>query len=265
MGKKLKACPECGAEVAAANLERHVRRVHGSDEAREERDERRRKSLAERRKRRDGPRRAGLLVPLVFIALVAAGAGGLAYYQFVLLPQQGGGGGNGGGSGDFAVFDISIDGQPVGSFKWKFRPDAAPITAKRIKELVQQGFYGRDAKNFHRIIPGFVAQGGDPRGDGTGGSGQLIPWENSPLKNRRLTVAMARGADINSADSQFFINLIDNTALDKGGASAKENQYVVFAEIVSGGGVVDQMAAVGTSGGTPTKPVVMTRAYLTSS
>jgi len=266
MARKMRPCPDCGVEVASANLERHVRRLHGTDDARQERDERRKRSLDERRRRRTGAsKRSAFLVPMLIVLILVGGAGLVGYYQFVWLPGQQGGGGGGGGSGDYAVFEISIDGQAQGSFKWKFRPDAAPVTAKRIKELVAQGFYGGQAKTFHRIIPGFVAQGGDPRGDGTGGSGRTINWEDSPLKNLAGSVAMARGSDINSADSQFFINLINNPSLDKGGTSAGQNQYVVFAEVVSGMDVVMKMAAVGTSGGTPTKPVTITKAFLSTS
>ena len=265
MAKKMRPCPECGAEVAAANLERHVRRLHGTDEARKERDERRKKSLDERRRRRaGGSKKSAFLIPMLIVLLLVGGAGLVGYYQLVWLPgQQGGGGGGGGGSGDFAVFEISIDGQPQGSFKWKFRADAAPVTVKRIKELVAQGFY--NGLTFHRIVPGFVVQGGDPRGDGTGGSGQTIKWEDSPLKNLAASVAMARGSDINSADSQFFINLINNPSLDKGGGSAGANQYVVFAEVVSGMDVVTKIVGVQLNGEKPVKPVAMTKVTLTTS
>ena len=264
MAKKMRPCPECGAEVAAANLERHVRRLHGTDEARKERDDRRKKSLDERRRRRTGgSKRSAFLVPMLIVLILVGGAGLVGYYQFVWLPGQQGGGGGGGGSGDYAVFEISIDGQPQGSFKWKFRPDAAPITVKRIKELVAQGFY--NSLTFHRVVPGFVVQGGDPRADGTGGSGQTIKWEDSPLKNLAASVAMARGSDIDSADSQFFINLINNPSLDKGGGSAGANQYVVFAEVVSGMDVVMKIVNVPLNGEKPVKPVTMTKVTLTTS
>ena len=85
----------------------------------------------------------------------------------------------------------------------KLRPDLAPNHVKRISELVQNGFY--DGLNFHRVIPNFMAQGGDPLGNGTGGSGQNINAEFSNEKHVRGTVSMARAQDPNSADSQFFI------------------------------------------------------------
>ncbi|MBT3766120.1 MAG: peptidylprolyl isomerase [Rhodospirillales bacterium] len=85
----------------------------------------------------------------------------------------------------------------------EMRPDLAPKHVKRIKELVRSGFY--DGLTFHRVIPGFMAQGGDPSGNGTGGSGVNIPAEFSSEPHRRGTLSMARSSDPNSADSQFFI------------------------------------------------------------
>ena len=85
----------------------------------------------------------------------------------------------------------------------KMRPDLAPKHVKRIKQLVSKGFY--DGLTFHRVIGGFMAQGGDPDGNGTGGSGVNIPAEFSSEPFKRGTVGMARSSNPNSADSQFFI------------------------------------------------------------
>ena len=85
----------------------------------------------------------------------------------------------------------------------ELRPDLAPNHVKRISSLVKEGFY--DGLVFHRVIPDFMAQGGDPLGNGTGGSGQNIDAEFSNEKHIRGTVSMARAQDPNSADSQFFI------------------------------------------------------------
>lgn len=106
----------------------------------------------------------------------------------------------------------------------KFEDKKAPITSKRIKELVSNGFY--NGLKFHRVIPGFVAQGGDPKGTGTGGSGKKIKAEFSDLKHEVGTVAMARGPDINSADSQFYISLGKHPHLD--------GKYTVFGQVVEG-------------------------------
>jgi peptidylprolyl isomerase len=87
----------------------------------------------------------------------------------------------------------------------RMRPDLAPNHVKRIKELVRKGFY--DGVPWHRVIPGQIAQTGDPTGTGQGGSGQKIKAEFSAEPHMRGTVSMARADDPNSADSQWFICL----------------------------------------------------------
>ncbi len=106
----------------------------------------------------------------------------------------------------------------------KMRPDVAPKHVARIKELVRQGFY--DGLTFHRVIAGFMAQGGDPLGNGTGGSGQNIPAEFSDVHHVRGTVSMARSNNPNSGDSQFFICFAPSPHLD--------GQYTVWGEVVEG-------------------------------
>jgi len=106
----------------------------------------------------------------------------------------------------------------------ELRPDLAPKHVARIKELVRQGFY--DGLAFHRVIEGFMAQGGDPRGDGTGGSGQKLPAEFSDAKHVRGTVSMARAMNPDSADSQFFICFAPAPFLDR--------QYTVWGQVVDG-------------------------------
>ncbi len=113
----------------------------------------------------------------------------------------------------------------------KLRPDLAPKTVARIKELVRLGFY--DGLKFHRVIEGFMAQTGDPKGDGTGGSGQKLPAEFNSLSHQRGVVSMARAQDPNSADSQFFIVFADASFLDK--------QYTGFGEVVQGMEFVDNI------------------------
>jgi len=104
------------------------------------------------------------------------------------------------------------------------RPDLAPKHVARIKELVRQGFY--DGLVFHRVIGGFMAQGGDPDGNGTGGSGQNLPAEFSSEKHVRGTVSMARSGHPDSADSQFFIVFARSQWLD--------DQYTVWGRVVEG-------------------------------
>ncbi len=126
------------------------------------------------------------------------------------------------------------------------RPDVAPNHVARIKELTRQGFY--DGLAFHRVIEGFMAQGGDPAGDGTGGSGQNIKAEFNNLPHVRGTVSMARAGDPDSADSQFFICFTRVAFLDR--------DYTVWGRVVSGMEFVD-MIQRGEPPRNPTKIVKM--------
>ncbi len=111
----------------------------------------------------------------------------------------------------------------------EMRPDLAPGHVGRIKELVRQGFY--DGIVFHRVIPGFMAQTGDPTGTGTGGSGQNLKAEFSLEPHVRGTASMARASSPNSADSQFFIVYDDASFLD--------GKYTVWGRVVEGMEAVD--------------------------
>lgn len=107
----------------------------------------------------------------------------------------------------------------------KFKLETAPNTVNRIKELVKEGFY--NGLTFHRVIPGFVAQGGDPKGNGTGGSGKKLKAEFSEnIKHKKGSVAMARSSDPDSADSQFYISYGPQPHLD--------GKYTIFAEVTEG-------------------------------
>ncbi|MEM0952208.1 MAG: peptidylprolyl isomerase [Cyanobacteria bacterium P01_H01_bin.74] len=111
----------------------------------------------------------------------------------------------------------------------------APVTVSNFKELVSQGFYNRYNMKFHRVIPDFVVQTGDPTGTGAGGSKKTIPLEvkNKLSHNKKGIVAMARSADPNSASSQFYITLAPQRSLD--------GKYAIFGEVVSGLSVLDQI------------------------
>jgi cyclophilin family peptidyl-prolyl cis-trans isomerase len=111
------------------------------------------------------------------------------------------------------------------------RPDLAPLTCTRIKALARRGFY--DGLPFHRVIAGFMAQTGDPRGDGTGGSGERLKAEFSREKHLRGTVSMARATDPDSADSQFFIMFAPAPSLD--------GKYAIWGEVTAGMEHVDRI------------------------
>ena len=114
----------------------------------------------------------------------------------------------------------------------ELRPDLAPKTVKHFKELVRKHFY--DGLTFHRVIPGFMAQTGDPRGDGTGGSGQTVLAEFTKKAHFvRGTVGLARAQDPNSGDSQFFICFDDAAYLD--------GQYTIFGQVTQGMEFVDRI------------------------
>jgi peptidylprolyl isomerase len=111
------------------------------------------------------------------------------------------------------------------------RPDLAPNHVARIKELARSGFY--NGTPFHRVIDGFMAQGGDPTGTGTGGSGKKLKAEFSAEKHVRGTCSMARAQSPDSADSQFFICFADSSWLDR--------QYTVWGKVVEGMETIDQI------------------------
>ncbi|MDP1735851.1 MAG: peptidylprolyl isomerase [Caulobacter sp.] len=129
----------------------------------------------------------------------------------------------------------------TGTVTIKLRPDLAPGHVDRIKELAREGFY--DGVVFHRVIAGFMAQGGDPTGTGSGGSKKPdLKAEFSREPHARGVCSMARTSAPNSANSQFFICLDDATFLD--------NQYTVWGEVVDGMDHVDALP----KGEPPRKP-----------
>ncbi len=119
-----------------------------------------------------------------------------------------------------------------GTIKFELFEKEAPITTKNFLDLTQKGFY--DGLTFHRVEPGFVIQGGDPKGNGTGGSGKTIPLEIAPsLTHKKGAVGMARSQDPNSASSQFYICLEDAKFLDK--------NYAVFGQVIEGQDVAQKI------------------------
>lgn len=133
---------------------------------------------------------------------------------------------------------IIIEMENGGKMELELYEDIAPITVKNFRELVNKGFY--DGLTFHRIIEGFMIQGGDPDGNGTGGPGHHIKGEfasngvKNDLKHVRGVISMARSANPDSAGSQFFIMHKDAPHLD--------GSYAAFGKLVSGFETLDEIA-----------------------
>jgi cyclophilin family peptidyl-prolyl cis-trans isomerase len=145
----------------------------------------------------------------------------------------------------------------LGAFVISVQGDLSPIAAGNFVALAECGFY--EGVVFHRLVPGFVIQGGDPGGDGTGGPGYTIEDEPVTATYHRGTVAMARPPDMpDSQGSQFFVVLDDEAA----GALAAYNTYSIFGEVIEGMDVVDAIAATPNSGAPANaalEPVAMDR------
>ncbi len=152
-----------------------------------------------------------------------------------------------------------------GTFEIELFEDTMPITVKNFKKLAEDGFY--DGTKFHRVIDGFMIQGGDPdsKGDdtsvyGQGGPGYTIQdefVEGKHLTNTRGTISMANTGQPNSGGSQFFINTVDNTNLDFD-KPPFTSKHPVFGHVVSGMDVVDAISSVETGpGDLPVEPVVI--------
>ena len=154
---------------------------------------------------------------------------------------------------------VTIEMENGKKIKIELYPDAAPITVANFEKLISQGFY--DGLRFHRVIKGFMIQGGDPMGNGMGGAKEKIKGEfaangvNNPIKHTRGVVSMARAMMPNSASSQFFIMHKDAPHLD--------GQYAAFGKVVEGMDVVDEIAETKTyRNDMPLTPQVMKKVTL---
>lgn len=136
---------------------------------------------------------------------------------------------------------IEITMQNGGTIRIELDKTAAPITVENFEKLASKGFY--DGLTFHRVVPGFVVQGGDPEGTGMGGSDKTIKGEfsengvDNPLKHTRGALSMARSQDPNSASSQFFI-----VQEDAAGAQL-DGKYAVFGYVTEGMEIVDKICS----------------------
>lgn len=149
---------------------------------------------------------------------------------------------------------IEITMENGGTIRIELDKTAAPITVENFEKLAAKGFY--DGLTFHRVIPGFMIQGGCPQGTGMGGPGYTIQGEfasngvANPIRHTRGVISMARAQDPNSAGSQFFIMHQDAPHLD--------GSYAAFGHVVNGIEVVDEIANVATDwNDKPRTPVVM--------
>lgn len=145
------------------------------------------------------------------------------------------------------------------TIKLELDPVSAPITCANFEKLVSEGFY--DGLTFHRIIRGFMIQGGDPLGNGTGGSKEHIVGEfrsnghKNPISHKRGVISMARAMNPNSASSQFFIMHADAPHLD--------GNYAAFGHVVEGLETVDEIASVPTDAyDRPRTPVKIKRIFI---
>ena len=136
------------------------------------------------------------------------------------------------GDGENKIVKYAVIETDKGTIKAELYAGKAPITTKNFIDLANSGFY--NGLMFHRVEPGFVIQGGDPKGDGTGGSGKMIPLEINPdLKHVKGALGMARSQNPNSAESQFYITLSETPFLD--------GNYAVFGKVVQGMEAVEKI------------------------
>jgi len=232
-------CPECGAKVRKDNLKGHINKVHKKLEERpEDLAEKKTPSRIKVKKSRTVNPWPAIAIGVIMASVIL---GAYAYITFFS-----------GGSENMVIVSTNY-----GTFKIELRKDRAPTTAGNFINLVKQGFY--NGLTFHRIVPDFVIQGGDPNGDGSGGSDQNVPWENTGLKNVKYSVAMARSGnpdsaqDSGTATSQFFVNLKDNPSLDN-----YAYPFVVFGHVIEGQSVIDAIGQVPTDANDrPINPVIM--------
>lgn len=234
-----------------------------AQQAREYRLQRQQEELEKQKQQSRIIRRTMLVVLAVILVAVGLGAGisAINNREAIRLSRY-----------DYVTMTVSYtnaNGEArEGEIVMKLYEDIAPITVKNFRQLVSEGFY--DGLTFHRVIEGFMIQGGDPKGDGTGDSGTTIKGEFSSngvknnLLHKRGVVSMARGDNKNSASCQFFIVHKDSAHLN--------GDYAAFGEVVSGMNVVDEIAETEvyqpTGSGekaTPVNPVTIVKAELLKS
>jgi cyclophilin family peptidyl-prolyl cis-trans isomerase len=164
------------------------------------------------------------------------------------------------GQGDVSVVRVEplryeVMTTSAGPLTMDFFYDVAPNTVDSFLRLSSEGYY--DGLNFHRIVPGFVIQGGDPKGDGTGGPGYSVDAEFNAQPHKEGVLSMARSQDVNSAGSQFFV------CLDYAQTQQLDNKYTVYGKVVDGMDAVTKIAGTplaDSEKGAPAKPQVIEKA-----
>ena len=180
-------------------------------------------------------------VLLAMCAVVALAGFAACSKESVSKTEAGGSSGTSGGESGETIM-VQIEMENGGIIKLELYPDKAPITVDNFVSLVNEGFY--DGLIFHRVIKGFMIQGGDPEGTGFGGSEKKIKGEfasngvANDLSHTRGVISMARSKQKDSASSQFFIVQEDSTYLD--------GDYAAFGKVTEGMDVVDEIASVAT-------------------
>jgi cyclophilin family peptidyl-prolyl cis-trans isomerase len=278
LAKKRKKCPFCGADVNKENLERHFLKVHGELSKEDFKKEGLKKPSGTRGKKK--PRKVGkrvskkgakiyntkrnAVIAAIVLIIIVSLVGAIIYQN---LDQNGEPNGelneepngeipdNGNGETNLPVAIMTTT---LGTIKIELDTEKAPETAGNFIDLTNSGFY--NGIIFHRVIAGYVIQGGGFTEDGDQKNAGQIPWENTGLKNTKYSIAMARSGDANNASysgtatSQFFINLKDNSNLDD-----YTYPYVVFGRVIEGFSVVDAIATLSTdSSDWPDDPPVIT-------
>jgi cyclophilin family peptidyl-prolyl cis-trans isomerase len=278
LAKKRKKCPFCYAEVNKENLERHFLKVHGELSKEEfkkhglkkpsriggkKKTQKVGKRASKKGNKLNNNKRNAVITAIVLIIIVSL-VGALIYQNLGQNQETNGEPNeepngeipnNGNGETNLPVATMTTT---LGTIKIELDTEKAPDTAKNFIDLTNSGFY--NGIIFHRVIAGFVIQGGGFTEDGDQKNAGQIPWENTGLKNAKYSIAMARSGDANdvsysgTATSQFFINLKDNSDLDD-----YTYPYVVFGRVVEGFSVVDSIAALPTdSNEWPDNPPVIT-------
>ena len=264
MAKKRKKCPFCGAEVNKDNLNRHFLKVHGNLDKSdfEKKGLKKPNGIGGKKTRKKGKReskkgnklnnnRRNAVIAVIVLIIIVSFVGAVIYQNLDKngepdnqIPNNG----NGGGNRPLAVMTTTL-----GTIKIELYTDTAPVTAGNFIELANSSFY--DGIIFHRVMSDFMIQGGGFTSDGNPKESAQIPWENTGHQNSRYSIAMARSGDPNSesdsgtASSQFFINLVDNTHLDKktpSNSNGVEYPYVVFGRVIEGFSVLDAIEALPT-------------------